>query len=140
MYSELLKQWYSEANKKALRSWTPGQTSEWLRSSYSKIITDKKQNTTQKVVKKRFIRLSCKDRRFKVEKYEDGDLYLFKILTLYVRGNKLSIKERRRIFRSSRDDYLTRNWCCNCAYNSNYISIDKMFDWREILKKNARMR
>ena len=84
--------------------------------------------------------MACKDRLFKVEKYEDGDLYLFKILTLYVRGNKWSIKERRRIFRSSRDDYLTRNWCCNGAYNSNYISIDKMFDWREILKKNARMR
>ena len=46
----------------------------WEVGNYSKIITDIKGKNKRKDSKRSFRRLVCKDRRFKIEKNETGDL------------------------------------------------------------------
>ena len=77
--------------------------------SYSKVITDIKGKNKRKDAKRSFRRSVCKDRRFKIEKNETGDLQLFKNLQYkkyeelkvaafenkegYSRNNELTIEE-----------------------------------------------
>ena len=81
----------------------------WEVGSYSKIITDIKGKNKRKDAKHSFRRLVSKDRRFKIEKNETGDLQLFKNLQYkkyeelkvaafdnnegYSRNNEMTIEE-----------------------------------------------
>ena len=58
--------------------------------SYSKVITDIKEKNKRKDARRSFRRLVCKERRFKIEKKETGDLQLFKNLQ-YKKYEELNI-------------------------------------------------
>ena len=80
----------------------------WNNGSYSKNITDKKQNKKRKEAKRGFRRLTCKNRRFKVEKSEDGNLHLFKNLKF----NKYEEVKRKHL-RMKEKILITKIWLLN---------------------------
>ena len=109
----------------------------WNNVSYSKNITDKKKSKKRKEAKRGFRRLACKNRRFKVEKSEDGDLHLFKNLNF----NKYE-EVKKEAFKNEGEDSDHQDMTIEQEIDvvtvhakSKGVSIYQMFDWREIPKK-----
>ena len=106
------------------------------------VVTPKTSRTKSKVNKRKeakrgFRRLACKNRRFKVEKSKDGDLHLFKNLNF----NKYE-ELKKEAFKNEGEDSDHQDMTIEQEIDgvtvhakSKGISIDQMFDWREILKE-----
>ena len=108
----------------------------WEDGSYSKIITDIKGKNKRKDAKRSFRRLVCKDRRFKNEKNETGALQLFKNLQ-YKKYEELKVAAFENKEGYSRNNEMTIKEEIDLVIEhiKQKISIDKIFDWIEIPKK-----